>query len=790
MSQEEYYRIKVGDYYCVGERKEDRIWVEQFNRYFMLEEGTKVDASYCPCYSLSMLKRLTYGMKARLLDDYYSLHGNDIVYIAESTIDQYKSFYDKVKVAIVNEENKSLVYKKVPLSKLTFYPNIPCKLLWHYKGYKSDYIGMTGLFIGWLDHMDAKGVTIKKHCSNNTGIYSLYTGYIYINDYCFIPYESLKQEAKDSNNIPAIAFDYSGNMPWEVYYSKPLEVTKTFISKPVELSEEIVNKTKQQEVDLNNNLYGWIITTNPHTGESDLRGEVCNQADWSEVFTKMIDLKDLGEEEVNKLKEEVTQEQNKEIKVQRIDGKWSSLEVSKVVLPTKTKMFTEIENLTPKAMFDSFTIKDFMDSTKASLRVEGESIVDGTILSKGFGVGTVVPLVELRKGLPTFDYIIHTDTTLPNDVDIMKKSKGIIVSTGSPTCHAAIICNQYNIPCILCNQWFNIKEEIILYEGSVYRKNTSKITSNLEEDVISSKIRGIIAKKLTGYQLPINVKMNADNIDQIKLGMANGCEKVGLYRVEHSMLGVRAEYVRDLLEYNKTFNFSKVLKSDISNILYNCSLTQFVVRSLDAPAHEFLPNTNKESNPMLGWRGTRTLLTCWDHACAHLTAIKDSGFAHRVTFELPMVSSHHEVKYMSRKMEECNLKPENLAVMIETPAACFEADKMTKFVTEFSFGTNDLTQMVLGISRDDSNKFMEYYSFLNNPFTKLHDNVLEIMKIAIDNARRANPLSKFTVCGEQGSDIESIIKAKSIGVDAVSISPSKILDVKYQIGWLKERGEI
>ncbi len=264
------------------------------------------------------------------------------------------------------------------------------------------------------------------------------------------------------------------------------------------------------------------------------------------------------------------------------------------------------------------------------------------------------------------------------------------------------------------------------------------------------------------------------------------------------------------------------MKDDLKKILKVMEGLPVTIRLIDPPLHEFLPKTEeeirftaektgmrineikeaierlKEVNPMLGNRGIRVGITYPEIYCMQIEAIFESsaellksGVRVKPEIMFPNIIDPQEVKYFRNVVDSIVddiRKAENISIsvpvgtMIEFPRACVLAGEIAKFVDFFSFGTNDLTQTTLGISRDDAGKFLPDYVGLIlsfNPFSQIDTaGVGELIQIAIEKGKKANPKLKLGVCGEHGGDPESIKFFSSVGLDYVSASPFRIITAR------------
>ena len=325
----------------------------------------------------------------------------------------------------------------------------------------------------------------------------------------------------------------------------------------------------------------------------------------------------------------------------------------------------------------------------------------------------------------------------------------------------------------------------------------------------------------------IGVRTNADLPDQARLTMAFGAEGIGLCRTEHMFFaGDRSDHVREMIlaedEAGRRRALDKLLpiqKGDFKGILKVMGKLPVTIRTLDPPLHEFLPKTEQDTielarkisvsaetlkekveslhefNPMLGHRGCRLGISFPEITEMQARAIFQAACELRKEGEnpfpevmIPLVGSREEflaqreiVQRVAREtMQTYGVKVRYLiGTMIELPRACLVADQIAQEADFFSFGTNDLTQTCLGMSRDDAGKFLPSYVaqgfFSEDPFVTIdREGVGALMRVAIEKGRRVRKNLELGICGEHGGDPKSVSFCHEIGLDYVSCSPYRV----------------
>ncbi|MHA2609287.1 MAG: pyruvate, phosphate dikinase [bacterium JZ-2024 1] len=339
----------------------------------------------------------------------------------------------------------------------------------------------------------------------------------------------------------------------------------------------------------------------------------------------------------------------------------------------------------------------------------------------------------------------------------------------------------------------------------------------------------------------LKVRMNAETLEDVEKGKAMGAEGIGLARTEHMFFGenriglfreliLLALYERRLRDVRdgesirirlraSIEKIQQIQREDFRAILEKMEGFPVVVRLLDPPLHEFLPKTDEtistlakqtgihsefirsaiealqEVNPMLGHRGIRLIVTFPEIALIQVKALAQAtaellqqGKKVFPSIMLPLVGFQEELtlirEYIQSTIQEVSEQtgvPLNIPIgtMIELPRSCITADQIAPYVDFFSFGTNDLTQTVLGFSRDDAGKFLPDYIERKilpaDPFTVLdREGVGKLIEIAVEKGRKVQPHLEIGICGEHGGDPSSIEFFLNIGVDYVSTSPYRV----------------
>ncbi len=416
-----------------------------------------------------------------------------------------------------------------------------------------------------------------------------------------------------------------------------------------------------------------------------------------------------------------------------------------------------------------------------------------------------------EKGDPV---ILVAEETSPGDLPGMLAAKAIVTVRGGLAAHAAVVARGLGRPAVCGATALKLNRAA----GTV----TSAGQSLAEGDLMSlDGSSGIIYAGAVHVVPPrpggdldallrradavrrLGVRTNADNGRDAALAIQYGAEGVGLCRTEHQFLGERLPLVRRYLlateaaeEAAALVELAAAQKEDFLDLLAVTGNRPVTVRLLDAPLHEFLGESAHEVNPMLGLRGVRLALLRTELYPAQARALFSAwvdlaatGVEPQLEVMVPLVALAGElasaVASIHRAAAEVEAStgvtvPYTVGTMVETPRAALIAGQLAGIAQFMSFGTNDLTQLTYGFSRDDVEAqlltaYVERQLLPVSPFASLDpDGVGELLKTAVAAARRVNPAIKLGICGEHGGDPASIELCERLGLDYVSCSPSRV----------------
>ena len=430
--------------------------------------------------------------------------------------------------------------------------------------------------------------------------------------------------------------------------------------------------------------------------------------------------------------------------------------------------------------------------------------------------------------------------TSPEDIEGMHVSEGILTVRGGMTSHAAVVARGMGTCCVSgCGEInINEKEETFEVKGVTYHKGDYISLDGSTGNIYGEKIPTVPAEisgdferfmKWADEVRVLKVRTNADTPKDAAQAVAFGAEGIGLVRTEHMFFeGDRIKAVREMIvsktEGQRRKALAKLLpmqRGDFEGIYEAMKGLPVTIRYLDPPLHEFLPTSSydiaqlakdmkidldelrsvimglHEFNPMMGHRGCRLAISYPEIAEMQTTAVIEAAInvnkAHpdwniEPEIMIPLVGDKAELKYVKdvvvRTADEI-LKRENVEMnyhvgtMIEIPRAALLADEIAEEAEFFSFGTNDLTQMTFGFSRDDAGGFLnDYYEkkiFEQDPFARVDQKgVGKLIKMAAELGRSTRPNIKLGICGEHGGDPSSIEFCHRMGLTYVSCSPFRV----------------
>jgi pyruvate,orthophosphate dikinase len=469
-----------------------------------------------------------------------------------------------------------------------------------------------------------------------------------------------------------------------------------------------------------------------------------------------------------------------------------------------------------------------------------EVIARGLPASPGAVYGEVVfsadeAVVVSNAGRPAI--LVRIETS-PEDIHGMQVAEGILTARGGMTSHAAVVARGMGKCCVAGCSALDIdysagaikvadriirRGEYLTLDGGAGEVIAGRVPT--VQPVMSDHFRKFM--KWADGERRLGLRANADTPGDAKIAREFGAEGIGLCRTEHMFFGPgRIEAVREMIMAEDSKQRARALekivpmqREDFVAILREMAGMPVTIRLLDPPLHEFLPKDDEEIqkladsmgadperlryvrdnleefNPMLGHRGSRLGISFPEIYRAQARAILEAtselrgqGVDAIPEIMLPLIGERREFDALAADIREVagevasrNGKRLNylIGTMIEVPRACLEADQIGAVADFFSFGTNDLTQMTYGLSRDDSARFLgEYVSrgiYPKDPFQELDpEGVGGLMEIAIERGRKAHKKLKIGICGEHGGDPASVKLCHKLGLDYVSCSPFRL----------------
>ncbi len=453
--------------------------------------------------------------------------------------------------------------------------------------------------------------------------------------------------------------------------------------------------------------------------------------------------------------------------------------------------------------------------------------------------------VEFAEKYPNEPIMLVRKETSPEDVAGMHLAKGILTSTGGKASHAAVVARGWGKPCVVGCEAVKIdeKNQTVTIAGQVVKAGDYLTINGTTGDVMVGKVE-TIAPSMTGdfatlmtwadKVRKLKVRTNADTPSDSAKAREFGAEGIGLCRTEHMFFGEdRIAAVREMILSTDVEGRKKALakiepfqKADFVGIFEAMAGLPVTIRLLDPPLHEFLPQKDNkagaeavakqigvsvekiferveelhEMNPMMGFRGCRLPIVFPEIGDMQVRAIieaaievKKKGITVLPEIMIPLVGVLEELVILKKRAvataEECMKKAGvtveyQIGTMIELPRAALTADKIAEEAEFFSFGTNDLTQMTFGFSRDDIKGFMPTYlkeKILGvDPFQSIDVNgVGQLIEIGIKKGRdsrkaKHNQHLKVGICGEHGGDPDSVFFCHTAGMDYVSCSPFRV----------------
>ena len=481
----------------------------------------------------------------------------------------------------------------------------------------------------------------------------------------------------------------------------------------------------------------------------------------------------------------------------------------------------------------------FDKDSLASGEVIGSALPASPGAAAGYVVFTAEEAKKLGKGGNDDRVILVRLETTPEDIEGMVASQGILTVRGGMTSHAAVVARGMGTCCVSGCGEIRINEEskeftlggytfkegdYISLDGStgkIYKGDIKTVEATVSGDF--GRIMAWADEART-----LKVRTNADNPRDTKKAVELGAEGIGLCRTEHMFFEedripkIRKMILSDTVEGREAALAELIpfQKGDFKAMYKELKGLPMTVRYLDPPLHEFLPTDEKdiealandmgvtvarlkekcselhEFNPMMGHRGCRLAVTYPEIARMQTRALmeaaievkEEDGYDIVPEIMIPLVGEEKELKFVKDIVVETaeQVKKEkgsdieyHIGTMIEIPRAALTADKIAEHAEFFSFGTNDLTQMTFGFSRDDAGKFLDsYYQskiYESDPFARLDQTgVGELVKMAAEKGRITRPNIKLGICGEHGGDPSSVEFCHNVGLSYVSCSPFRV----------------
>ena len=437
------------------------------------------------------------------------------------------------------------------------------------------------------------------------------------------------------------------------------------------------------------------------------------------------------------------------------------------------------------------------------------------------------------------DVILVRLETSPEDIEGMNLAKGVLTIRGGMTSHAAVVARGMGRCCVSGCGELTVNEDIktlTTSEGVVFKEGDYISIDGSTGKVYGTQVKTVEPEISGDFETfmswadevrKLEVRTNADTKRDAHQAVKFGAEGIGLCRTEHMffekdrIFAIREMIVSDTKEQRQKA-LAKLLpmqRGDFEELFKEMNGYPVTIRFLDPPLHEFVPHTDEEIkdlakdlgvtfeelktkidslhefNPMMGHRGCRLSITFPEIAVMQTRAVieaainvEKSGIKVKPEIMIPLVGDPKELKYVKnivvetieKVFKEQDYKVEYMiGTMIEIPRAALLADEIAEDAEFFSFGTNDLTQMTYGFSRDDAGKFLnDYYEkqiFESDPFARVDTKgVGQLIEIAVEKGKKTRPNIELGICGEHGGDPSSVEFCHNVGLTYVSCSPFRV----------------
>ena len=567
------------------------------------------------------------------------------------------------------------------------------------------------------------------------------------------------------------------------------------------------------------------------------------QEQMPEVYAQFVDIATRLENHYKDMQDmEFTIEDGKLYMLQTRNGKRTAAAALKIAVDLVDEgMIDENEavlRVDPKQL-DSLLHPQFDPEALKNAEVIGK----GLAASPGAACGQVVFTAEdaknaVESGEMKKVILVRLETS-PEDIEGMAVAQGILTVRGGMTSHAAVVARGMGTCCVSgCGEIVVEYDKQQFTLGGVTYKRGDWISLNGSTGNIYGKALPTVDASISGdfgrfmgwadAARQLKVFTNADNPRDAKQAVEFGAEGIGLCRTEHMFFEAdRIKAVREMIVAENVVDRKKALakimpyqQGDFEAMYKVLGERPMTIRYLDPPLHEFLPTKEEdivelaadlgitvehlhnvidslhEFNPMMGHRGCRLAVSYPEIAEMQTTAVinaainvsRETGVKIVPHIMIPLVGEVKELKFVKDvvvatadkliKAAGVDMKYE-VGTMIEIPRAALTADEIAKEAEFFSFGTNDLTQMTFGFSRDDAGKFLNYYYdnkiYENDPFAHLDQNgVGKLVEMAVTLGRKTRPDLGLGICGEHGGDPTSVEFCHKVGLDYVSCSPFRV----------------
>ena len=559
-----------------------------------------------------------------------------------------------------------------------------------------------------------------------------------------------------------------------------------------------------------------------------------------EIYTQLLKVKKILEAHYKDMQDiEFTIERGKLYMLQTRTGKRTAAAAIRIAIdmvkekriPKKTALLRVAANDLNQVLLPSF-------DPKANRKVLTTGLPASPGAASGKPAFTADEAVE-RANKGELIILVRRETS-PEDIHGMHAAEGILTTTGGSTSHAAVVARGWGKCCITgaSDLVIDIKRRIVKINGTTISADDVISLDGATGEVMLGDVKKLPPTFTKEFKTlmswadetrKLTIRTNADTPQDAKAAREFGAEGIGLCRTEHMFFGdSRIAAMREMIladnEEDRRAALKKLLpyqRRDFEGIFKVMHGLPVTIRLLDPPLHEFLPEDEKsqrklartmkvradkimrrvnqlhEVNPMLGHRGCRLSITYPEILEMQVTAIAEATINcrkkridARPEIMIPLVGVERELSMLRELVEETLEKIKTkkkftgkltipIGTMIEIPRAALTADEIARHADFFSFGTNDLTQMTLGFSRDDIGSFMpdylEKHILEKNPFTSIDNSgVGQLVQMAVEKGRSFKPKLKCGICGEHGGDPDSINFFQSVQLDYISCSPFRI----------------